>query len=806
MPFPSLQLSGLDFTDPRLLLLSGSLCLMIGVGFGYWIARRRRRGRKDRGILEGLETISRAREEIRDAGGDPLEIAETAFLQAAQLLPASSFQIGLFDGDDYRTLLRIHEGDRIPNLRLPVPRDDRDLLHILRAGPDAALLLKQDPEFLPGAAALFEAEITAPGSAVLKPLQAEGRPFGLMAARQADGGTYSAQQELIFGILADQVAQSLERSSLQEEADYRFKLVDVINEVSRRLISLKPLGQSYSDAAELLLTALAREQVRLFELIDGELVLRACEPRVGDLPDVRMPLGTGPVGMVGGEGRKLQYTSVPDEERGQGEPERAVSGLAVPLRVEGKILGVLDIQSRTQRPFSAEEIKTAEMIAAQLAIATLEIQNFTRQREESYIRTVLLEVARHAARPGDPAQALQSVLQLTTLIAGTRWAVLLLSDEGSGRLRVGPMAGIRRSEQGPLQTLTFDLSDFGVRESIPADEMSGKIRLPATLATALGAEQVTGFVLGDGEESLGLLLIEATPAAAERTSLMAGIAHQVSLRLENVRLMQAASRRQALENEIAMAREIQTSFLPRIVPQHAGWQVGVSWASAREVGGDFYDFIRLDPGQSGTRWGIAIADVSGKSVPAALFMAVSRTLLRSIAPSHLDPGLVLRRLNSMLQLESLSDFFVSIFYAVWEPETGSIACANGGHNPPLLIAPDGTSKWLAEHGIVLGVRQHASYATLRYRLPEGSHLILYTDGVTEASAPDGEFFGPERLRRLCESAHEQDAQSIANSISRCVREFGEVEGLSDDLTVLTLKRVVQDSREEVATSLPGGEG
>jgi sigma-B regulation protein RsbU (phosphoserine phosphatase) len=473
--------------------------------------------------------------------------------------------------------------------------------------------------------------------------------------------------------------------------------------------------------------------------------------------------------------------------------------------VEGRILGVLDIQSRTKRPFSDEEIKMAEMIAAQLAIATLETRNFTRQQEETYIRTVLLEVARHAARPGDPAQALHSVLQLTTLIAGTRWAVLLLSEEEGRRLRVGPTAGIRRAGQDSIQGFAFDLSEFGMQTNAQASETSRQIHLPGRLATILGSEQASRFVLSDGETTLGLLLTEASSADAEHSSLLAGIAHQVSLRLQNVRLMQEASRRQALENEIAMARDIQSSFLPRIVPHHQGWQIGISWASAREVGGDFYDFIRLDPGQSGSRWGIAVGDVSGKSVPAALFMAVTRTLLRSIAPSHVDPGLALRRVNSMLQLESLSDYFVSIFYAVWEPETGSILCANGGHNPPLLIAPDGTSQWLSEHGMVLGVKENVSYATRRCEFSDGSLLILYTDGVTEASAPDEEFFGTERLRSLCESLHEQDAQTIVDSVSRAVHEFSAVDALSDDLTVLALKRVARDSEPQVELNPPGGE-
>ncbi len=787
MPIPSFPQAGSDLAQPGM-LIAGLLCILLGGGIGLWIAGRRAKTSLASDPYDHLAGISVALAEIQAAGSDPVEVAETAYLQIVQLLPCSGFQMGIYDGEEYRTLLRIEEGDKYPNLTLRVGADERNLLNHMRSVQPPGASAELDPTLLAEGLPPFggpEGEST--GSVMLRPLQAEGATFGLIGIQRPEHTPYSALQQLVFSLVADQVSRIMEMQGLQQEAAIRGKMLRMIDQVSRRLSTLRPLEESFAHIAGLLLRALERDQVRLFELLDDELVLRACQPGETGASDLRVPLGFGPIGQVGEEGRMLQYARIPHPA--QEAEERTLSGLAVPLRVEGKILGVLDITSSIKRPFSGDEIKMAEMVAAQLAIATLETRNFTRLREQSYIRTVLLEVARHAARPGDPGQALQSVLQLTTLIAGTRWAVLLIADEPSSRFRVGPMAGIRRAEQDAIQGLAFDFSEFGLQPSAQQSEASMQVRLPGRLAGALGSDQVTGFLLDDGEVTLGLLLVEASPAAAERTSLQAGIAHQVSLRLENVRLVQEASQRQALENEIAMAHDIQASFLPREIPHHEGWEIGISWASAREVGGDFYDFIHLDPGQSGTRWGIAIADVSGKSVPAALFMAVSRTLLRSIAPSHVDPGLALRRMNSMLQLESLSDFFVSLFYAVWEPESGTILCANGGHNPPLLVEADGASRWLKDHGVVLGVQEDASYATQRCQLAEGSLLILYTDGVTEASSPSGEFYGTGRLQRLCEALHSRGAQSIADSVTRDVREFSAVDSFSDDLTILALKRL-----------------
>jgi hypothetical protein len=281
MPLSSFPQFALDSTRPELLLLGASLCLLSGAGIGFWIAHRRDRWGAQIGPPDVFGLVSRAQDEIRAAGPDPLEIAETAYLQVVRLLPTASFQIGVYNGDCYRTLLRIHTGDRAPNMTVRVEPEDQDLLHILRRTPQPARLLKQNPEILQDAGPLFGAEITTPGSIMLRPLRADGHTFGLMGASHPDHGAYNETQELIFEMLVDQVAHSLERHSLQEEAYNRGKIVNLINQVSRRLISLEPLGESFSYIADLLMKALGRDQVRLFEAVGDELLLGASVPRFG---------------------------------------------------------------------------------------------------------------------------------------------------------------------------------------------------------------------------------------------------------------------------------------------------------------------------------------------------------------------------------------------------------------------------------------------------------------------------------------------------------------------------------------------
>jgi sigma-B regulation protein RsbU (phosphoserine phosphatase) len=295
--------------------------------------------------------------------------------------------------------------------------------------------------------------------------------------------------------------------------------------------------------------------------------------------------------------------------------------------------------------------------------------------------------------------------------------------------------------------------------------------------------------LSDGKRLLGVLLIEGQPLTGRRPALLAGIAHQISLRLENVHLIEAAASRRSFERELSMARGIQESFLPRHLPSADGWQLGTTWRLAREVGGDFYDFIPLQRGPDGPRWGIAIADVADKGVPAALFMALSRTLLRSVAINRIDPGLTLTRLNDLIFSDAQADMFVSVFYAVWEPATGRISYANGGHNPPMIFEPGARGRFLAEHELVLGVQAEVEYRTRSLTLAPGSLLVLYTDGVTEALRNDMAEFGVARMSDTVVAHRQATATGIINAVRGAVDEFVGNMSQFDDFTMVVLKRV-----------------
>jgi sigma-B regulation protein RsbU (phosphoserine phosphatase) len=366
--------------------------------------------------------------------------------------------------------------------------------------------------------------------------------------------------------------------------------------------------------------------------------------------------------------------------------------------------------------------------------------------------------------------------------------MLLLPDENGESLRVGPAAGIRRSQYDQVAASSFPIAALNLPSFDTNSTQPISLQLPEELAVVFDMPTALAMVLTDGHILLGVLLLENQPISGRRTSLMAGIAHQVSLRLENSRLIDEAAAKQSLERELLTARNIQASFLPRRLPSYDNWEIGVMWRVAREVGGDFYDFIPLPEGPRGPRWGIVIADVADKGIPAALYMALCRTIIRSVASTRIDPATTLERVNRLLLVDSNAELFVTVFYAIWEPATGVLTFANAGHNPPLLLRPNHKAEVLREHGIVLGVLDDATYDSYERTIKPGEMLVLYTDGVTEAMGTDNQMFGLHRLESLVLGLDNWSAQTVAEHIANRVADFLEFGELADDLTTITLRR------------------
>ena len=247
---------------------------------------------------------------------------------------------------------------------------------------------------------------------------------------------------------------------------------------------------------------------------------------------------------------------------------------------------------------------------------------------------------------------------------------------------------------------------------------------------------------------------------------------------------------ESLKSDLAIASEIQQAILPRVFPPFPELtdklDIAASMTPAKDVGGDFYDFFRIDD----DRIGFVMADVSGKGIPAAIFMAVSRTLIRATGIRGGKPSECIAYSNKLLAAESVDSMFVTVFYGILNVNTGEVTFCNAGHNPPYLMKPDGTVEPLPiMNDPMVGAIDGLDYHDGTLQLEHGDSIVLFTDGVTEAVNKDFEEFGDSRLKKTLEGVTRQSCQQTIETVKADVAAFvGEAEQ-SDDITILALKRL-----------------
>lgn len=255
-------------------------------------------------------------------------------------------------------------------------------------------------------------------------------------------------------------------------------------------------------------------------------------------------------------------------------------------------------------------------------------------------------------------------------------------------------------------------------------------------------------------------------------------------------MQQEHSQLESIKGDLAIAREIQQAILPRIFPPFPEnaeqLDIAALMNAAKDVGGDFYDFFRID----NQRIGFVVADVSGKGVPAAIFMAVSRTLIRATGVRGVSPAECISYSNELLAQESANSMFVTAFYGIYNLTTGQVTYTNAGHNPPYLMKADGTILQLPfSSDLVVGAIDDFKYSEETLQLEHGDTLLLYTDGVTEAINSGDEEFGEQRLQAVLARLTSNSCQDIIGRIKACVSDFAGEAEQSDDITLLAIKRL-----------------
>jgi len=414
------------------------------------------------------------------------------------------------------------------------------------------------------------------------------------------------------------------------------------------------------------------------------------------------------------------------------------------------------------------------------------------------VSAALLQVAQAVVSLGELDDVLEAIVRIGPMLVGVDRCAVFLWSEQERAFRLAKAYGISTPGrlfapgQFPLLDVVRERNEVVALET--ADEMAGLV--PPRLASQLSASASTSrngllaVPMSVKGEPLGVMLVGETERARgpreRRLEIITGISQQAALAVQNDRLQTEMAERERLERELQLAREIQETFLPRHLPTLPGWEMAVTWRAARQVAGDFYDILELPD----RRLGLVIADVADKGMPAALFMALTRSLMRAAAVDAGPPSQALTQVNDLLVPDALHGMFVTGLYVTLSLETGHLVFSNAGHHPPLVFRSDDRSLEQMERGeMALGVRGRVRYADHEATLRTGDTLILYTDGVTEALSPDDALFGEQRLRDTIRSlCGRQSAQETLDGIVGAVADFVGDAPLSDDLTLMVVRR------------------
>lgn len=478
-------------------------------------------------------------------------------------------------------------------------------------------------------------------------------------------------------------------------------------------------------------------------------------------------------------------------------------GLAVhasaPLRSGERVLGILNVAAANGASFTPESLALLTNVGnlMGMALERARLADLLQERRFNEQAALLTLSNQLLSRP-DLNDLMTYLVQETLHLLDADGAAILLPDatgqdlvfRASTGWQVDPVAA---GWHIPIDGRTALGQVMQTQRAIFETDIRQSPRF-AALPDWLRAEGFSGYVvmpLVADYRSIGVLLLNTrAPRHVSEgidTRFLRLLANQTAIAIENTRLRMEEVSHQRLEEELAVGRRIQLTLLPRACPQVPDWEFAAVYQAAHQVGGDFYDFFEL-PGEPG-RWGLVIADVADKGVPAALFMALARTTIRSASISERGPAEALLRANTLILEDSWSSMFLSVFYAVLDTRTGRLTYANGGHNHPLWWQQaTGEITALSTQGIVVGLFEEIKIAEASIDLAPGDQVLFYTDGLTEAMNPMLEEFGEARLRAILAAKADLGAEQLTAEISGAVEYFAGNMQHNDDLTMFAVRR------------------
>ena len=502
--------------------------------------------------------------------------------------------------------------------------------------------------------------------------------------------------------------------------------------------------------------------------------------------------------------------------------------LWIPLKIQDEFLGMIGLGTFLARDaLEAWEMELLTTLAHQISIAIAYSQMVEGIQSEKFRLFMLAESAPQICQLLQPEAAAEQVVQQAVSLLDANAGALMLTDTEQQVLEMHYAFPENLLENSTVQDTTNGLViSYGentpvseeatsvevlksvVKEGIPGhclpefDTLFGGKNLMAVPIPGRDGDILGVLVVGDKEERGGRI----TSFTDEDEILLDSFAKQAGVAIENAQLHQEALEARQLQAEMEEARKIQENLIPETLPDIPGYEVAGHYEPRGPVGGDYYDCIPLPTGH----WGLAIADVSGKGMQAALLMATLRAGLiselsraESAKQEALNQSSLYAKiatmamiLNSLLYASGTEEKYATFFYSHLNPETDILTTLNAGHNPPLLIRKDGTYKWLGEDvgGIPLGmfpndmVTSIAEYEAEHVQLSSGDVIVYYTDGVTETVNIEDDYYEEDRLVEASKACKDEPAEGIRKYLHSAVMEFQGEADQFDDLTLLILRK------------------
>src|SRR5947207_1516327 len=502
--------------------------------------------------------------------------------------------------------------------------------------------------------------------------------------------------------------------------------------------------------------------------------------------NLRIPLNQGITGSAAATGQAVRVSDVTKDPRYLNAIDSVRSELAVPLMIQGKCIGVLDIQSNHLEYFTPDQQNILTMLGSRLAVAIENARLFEQVRSQAKTLLLLNEVSREMSSILDVEELLRRAAEQVKRVIDYQILSIMLYDEEQkifrhrldvkhghrvqGKLRVAASEGI----VGAAATL---------REPVLAPDVTQDPRY--LLVNPETRSELAIPMLHKGR-ILGVLDLESPQLNAftqDHVQTLSILAANMAVSLENARLYEQVARDEArLERDLQAAKRIQGALIRPVPTEDYGLDIAARYISAREVCGDLYEFLRYGPQQLG----IALADVSGKGTAAALYGAVAIGIMRSLAPQKLQPAEMLRQMNQLVGERRIEGRFMTACFGTWQKGRHKFRVANAGQSQPLLYK-EGRCGKIELTGFPLGIFEETSYDDWSVTIDTGDIVIFLSACNTEPMDSEGQFFGITRLMKLIEQHHEASATEIADVILREVDWFTQSAPLSDDRTLVVAK-------------------